>query len=229
MLVNPKAGYACAVADAHPLTLRSFPLADPPGASLELWLPGDPDDLVRLAQTDPAAPASDLLGFWATLWPCAITTAHLVSTTSLIDESTRILELGSGVGLAGLAAAARGAAVSLTDGDPSAIPLLNRNIAHNNFSDRCTAAAFRWEDAPDAAWQPDFILGCDVLYHPASHPLLAQLIRTINCTALLTDPQRPSAASAAATFREHGLRVWETTGPPAHGGCALRVLMVQPA
>jgi predicted nicotinamide N-methyase len=227
MLRVPKAGYASAVAEAPPFTIRSFPLADPPGASLELWLPGAPDDLVRLAQTDADAPASDLLAFWATLWPSAITTAHLVGTTNLIDSSTRILELGCGVGLAGLAAAARGATVTLTDGDPSAIPLLERNIAHNHLTDRCTGAVFRWEDPPDPSWQPELILGCDVLYQPASHPLLARLIRTLNCTALLTDPQRPSAASAASTFREHGLRVWETTAPPATGGCALRVLMVQ--
>ncbi len=226
--MNPKGGYACAVADAPPLTLRSFPLADPAGASLELWLPGAPDDIVRRAQTDPDAPASDLLGFWATLWPCAITTAHLVGTTGLIDGSTRILELGSGIGLAGLAAAKRGATVTLTDGDPAAIEPLQRNIAHNALAHRCTAAVFRWEDAPDPDWQPDLILGCDVLYQPASHPLLARLIRTLHCTALLTDPQRPSAAGAATIFREHGLRVWETTAPPAPGGCALRVLMVQP-
>ncbi|MFU8828264.1 MAG: class I SAM-dependent methyltransferase, partial [Phycisphaerales bacterium] len=179
------------------------------------------------AETDPHAPASDLLAFWATLWPSAITTAHLVGSTNLIESSTRILELGSGVGLAGLAATARGATVTLTDGDPSAIPLLERNIAHNGLADRCTAAVFRWEDPPDPLWQPDLILGCDVLYQPTSHPLLARLIRTLNCTALLTDPQRPSAASAASTFREHGLSVWETTAPPATGGCALRVLMVQ--
>lgn len=228
MLVNPRAGYASPVADAPPLSLRSFPLADPAGASLELWLPGDPDSLIRSAQSDPDAPASDLLAFWATLWPCAITTARLVGTTNLIDESTSILELGSGVGLAGLAAAKRGAAVTLTDGDPAAIELINRNIAHNALSDRCAAAVFRWEDPPDPAWHPDLILGCDVLYQPASHPLLARIIRSLGCTALLTDPQRPSAASAASTFREHGLRVWETTAPAATGGCALRVLMVQP-
>ncbi len=228
MLRIPKGGYACAVADAHPLTLRSFPLANPPGASLELWLPAAPDDLVRRAQTDPHSPASDLLAFWATLWPCAVTTAHLVVTTGLIDGSTRILELGSGVGLAGLAAAARGATVTLTDGDPAAVPILEQNIAHNHFADRCTAAAFRWEDPPDPSWRPDLILGCDVLYQPASQPLIARLIRMLNCTALMTDPQRPSAGVATAVFRDHGLRVWETTAPPAPGGCALRVLMVQP-
>ncbi|MFI4854049.1 MAG: class I SAM-dependent methyltransferase [Phycisphaerales bacterium JB065] len=215
------------MSDAPPLTLQRFPLASPPGESLELWLPSDPDDRVRRAQREDT-PGSDLLGFWATLWPAARTTAHLVGTTNLIDPSTRILELGCGVGLAGLAAAKRGATVTLTDGDPSAIDLLDRNIAHNDLTKRCTAAVFRWEDPPDPSWQPDLILGCDVLYHHASHPLLADLIRTLNCTALLTDPQRPSAAAATATFRDHGLSVWETTAPPAGGGCALRVLVVQP-
>jgi predicted nicotinamide N-methyase len=215
------------VSDAPQHTLHTFPLASPPGASLELWLPSNPDERVRRAQSE-AAPASDLLGFWATLWPAARTTAHLVGTTNLIDASTRILELGSGVGLAGLAAAKRGANVTLTDGDPAAIPLLQRNITHNDLAHRCTAGVFRWEDPPDPNWQPELILGCDVLYHPESHQLLARLIRTLNCTALLTDPQRPSAAGAATVFREHHLSVWETTAPPAAGGCALRVLMVQP-
>ncbi|MFG0293158.1 MAG: hypothetical protein ACF8MJ_08385, partial [Phycisphaerales bacterium JB050] len=74
------------MSDAPPLTLQRFPLASPPGESLELWLPSDPDDRVRRAQND-STPAADLLGFWATLWPAARTTAHLVGTTNLIDPS----------------------------------------------------------------------------------------------------------------------------------------------
>ncbi len=215
------------MSDAPQYTLHTFPLASPPGATIELLLTSNPDERVRRAQSE-AAPAADLLGFWATLWPAARTTANLVGTTNLIESSTRVLELGSGVGLAGLAAAKRGATVTLTDGDPAALDLLNRNISHNRLSDRCTAAVFRWEDPPDPSWQPDLILGCDLLYQPSAHPLLANLIRNLNCTALLTDPQRPSAAGAATVFREHHLSVWETTAPPTAGGCALRVLMVQP-
>lgn len=219
--------YACAVAEAPPLTLRSFPLDELAGGVLDLWLPDAPDELVRRAQRDVGGPASDLLAFWATLWPCAMTTAKLVGTTRLIDASMRILEIGSGVGLVGLCAAARGATVRLTDGDPAAVGLLERNIAQNGFGDRCDAAVYRWEDPPDGAWGPDLILGCDVLYDPASHGLVAELIATLGCSALLTDPQRPSAAGAAGVLRDHGLRVWETTAPAAGGGCAVRVLVVQ--
>ena len=223
-----KAGYAGRVPETPDLTLQSFPLITPPGAELRLWLPADPDDHVRRAQTERSGPSSDLLGFWATLWPAAITSAQLVGTTNLIDEGTSILEIGCGCGLVGLAAAMRGATVTLTDGDPAGVELTVRNISENALDDRCRAEVFRWEDPPDPAWQPDLLLGCDVLYDPKAHPLLARLIADLNCTALLTDPQRPSAAGASSIFRDHGLRVWETTAPPAPGGCALRVLMVQP-
>lgn len=75
------------------LTLRSFPLTSPPGAELRLWLPSDPDDHVRRAQTERSDPSSDLLGFWATLWPAAITSAHLVGTTNLIDEGLSLIHI----------------------------------------------------------------------------------------------------------------------------------------
>lgn len=222
------AGYAGRVPETPDLTLRSFPLTTPPGAELHLWLPSDPDDHVRRAQTATNQPGADLLGFWATLWPAAITSAHLVGTTSLIDDSTSVLEVGCGCGLVGLAAAMRGASVTLTDGDPAGIELTARNITENALDGRCRAEVFRWEDPPHPDWKPDLLLGCDVLYEPKAHPLLARLIADLNCTALLTDPQRPSAAGASSIFRDHGLRVWESTAPAAAGGCPLRVLMVQP-
>ena len=218
--------------DAAELTLRSFPLTAPAGADLRLWLPSDPDDRVRQAQAstgDTASTAADLLGFWATLWPAAITSAHLVGTTNLIDASTNILEVGCGCGLVGLAAAMRGASVTMTDGDPAGVELTRRNIEENGLADRCSAAVFRWEDPPDPAWQPDLLLGCDVLYEPSSHALLARLISGLGCTALLTDPQRPSAAGAADALRAAGLSVWDSTAPAIDTGCALRVLVAQPS
>ena len=97
----------------------------------------------------------------------------------------RVLDLGSGTGIVGLAAAASGACerVVLTD-LPSVVPLLQRNAEHNAAAVEATdilPLALAWDDTSAlrsvAAHGPfDLILGGDLLYRTqVVEPLLTAL------------------------------------------------------
>ena len=108
----------------------------------------------------------------------------------------RAVELGSGTGLVGLAAARLGADVCMTDQEDLLV-LMRRNAAANKDALRGNVVCQRldWTEPRPAvpphdmaalAAAPDAILASDVVYNPG---LVPHLVRTI--AALATPPHRP--------------------------------------
>ena len=181
--------------------------------SFVLLLPADPDavldepgliDRCRRTGEDP---------YWCTLWPAAATLAG----RALADPpaaGTRVLELGCGSALAGLAASAAGAVVTATDNHPRAVALAAANARVNGVP--MTAAPLDWRE-PDGPRFPR-ILGADLLYRVDLHAaLLAALEARLEPggTALLSDPGR---ASARDFFRAAGDAGWRVRLTDADGG-----------
>eukprot|EP00931_Biecheleriopsis_adriatica_P031981 TRINITY_DN18706_c0_g1_i1.p1 TRINITY_DN18706_c0_g1~~TRINITY_DN18706_c0_g1_i1.p1 ORF type:complete len:276 (-),score=53.85 TRINITY_DN18706_c0_g1_i1:131-937(-) len=129
--------------------------------------------------------SSDPMTTGSTVWDAALLLSmHLESQSSLVEKQ-RVLELGSGTGVAGLIARRLGASeVVLTD-LPSMLPLLETNIKLNfsGASDMAaiTARPLVWQDARQdsllaGGHEFDCVLMSDVLYHaPQYSPLLAVL------------------------------------------------------
>lgn len=177
--------------------------------------PADPDALVRAGE----ASSQPSPGYWAHLWPSAIMLAAHLARSSLIAPGVRVLEIGCGLGLCGIATAKRGAEVTLTDFNPDAVDAAARNALLNAVAVRCER--FDWNDAPPAHWDGvDLIIASDVLYGADGVRPIAQLVRRLGCPAMIADPLRPQSADAAAAFEREGLRVWST---PAEGG---RIMML---
>ena len=95
-------------------------------------------DLVLLRPRDAEALLSEeefsrdeFLPYWAELWPSATALARVVGARAL--RGARTLELGCGLGLVSLAAAAAGGRVTATDWAPDSITLLERNAARNGL------------------------------------------------------------------------------------------------
>ena len=89
------------------------------------------DTNALLDAIDPATFMEDeRLPYWAELWPSAIALARWVSRYPGL-EGKRVLELGCGLGLSGIAAAAAGARVTMTDYDEDALLFARFNAALN--------------------------------------------------------------------------------------------------
>jgi predicted nicotinamide N-methyase len=134
------------------------------GVGLDLLRPSSPEALI-----DEAAFADDeFLPYWAELWPAARALAEAVPEVS----GLRVVELGCGLGLPSLVAAAKGARVTGTDWSPDAIDLLRENASRNGLELRAEVRDWRepWNDRFDLA------LAADVLYERRNvEPVLERL------------------------------------------------------
>ena len=195
------------------------------GRHLSLLRPPDAEALL----SEEAFEREEFLPYWAELWPSGLALARLVAEREL--AGARVLELGCGLGLPGLAAALAGADVLATDWAPDAIALLRRNAERNGI--RLEAAEVSWTDpgplVERAPW--DLVLAADVLYERRNAaPLLDLLPRLVRHPGepvsplpsntvsqgrgsrpqgeiLVAEPGRPPAAAFLAAARER----WEVT------------------
>jgi predicted nicotinamide N-methyase len=160
------------------------------------------DELV--AEDDPD---DDRLPFWAELWPSGIALARAVAGEDLVGR--RVLELGCGLGLVSVAAAAAGASVLAVDRAPEAVAFTAANAARNGVALRTLVCAF---DQPEpllaeAPW--DLVLAADVLYERRNVPVLLWLLpRLVGATGevWLADPERPMSATFLAGVDAAGWR-----------------------
>lgn len=92
----------------------------------------------------------------------------------VFSRGGRVIELGCGLGMPGMACAALGANVVLTEVE-EVLEILERNVAANFGGDgpgSCKAAALRWEPvaaqvlAEDAGGAFDLVLCCDCVFEP---------------------------------------------------------------
>ena len=134
----------------------------------------------------------------STVWDAGIVlAAHVFAecrkaaskSTAPEEEAQRLLDLGSGTGIVGLAAAASGSfsSVVLTD-LPSVVPLLERNAAANaaeiGLATSVEALPLSWDDdgmLQSAAARGPFtmIVGGDLLYRPQVVPPLLHAIQAL--------------------------------------------------
>ena len=137
------------------------------GVALTLLRPDAPEDLID----EDAFADDEFLPYWAELWPAA----HALAAALPPVAGLRVVELGCGLGLPSLVAAARGADVTATDWAPDAVELLRRNAAANGLD--LTAEVRDWRLPWPARF--DLVLAADVLYERRNvEPLLDALRAT---------------------------------------------------
>lgn len=171
------------------------------GRQIELVLPADPEQVLHDALAAEAADTSGCDPYWGSLWPAALKTAELILQQNWPARMTA-LELGCGVGLAGVAALLAGHEVTFADHAADAVQIAQSNAVRNGFSE-IPALVFEWRDPPDR--QFDFLFASDVLYESASHgPLLSTLRKMLRPGGIvwIGDPGRPGARQ----FAEHARR-----------------------
>jgi predicted nicotinamide N-methyase len=134
------------------------------GRTLHLLVPPDPEALLDERAFDD----EEFLPYWAELWPSGLALASALAAA----RPARVLELGCGLGVPSLVAAARGADVTATDWAEDAIALLRENASRNGLALRAEVRDWR------APWREryDLALAADVLYERRNvEPVLARL------------------------------------------------------
>ena len=176
------------------------------GRPLTLVRPADPDRLLD----DPAVLAwnrrDDYMPYWAYLWPGAFLLAEAVAARSWTPGAAA-LEIGCGLGLAGLVALRAGLRVTFSDYDDAPLGFVRKSAEANG----ATATTFNtrrldWRDLPDERF--GVILGADVLYERRLVPLVANLLGALLAPgglALIADPYRVSAEGFAPAVAALGL------------------------
>eukprot|EP01079_Euglenida_sp_SAG-EU17-18_P000808 gene808-2544_t len=135
-------------------------------------------------------------------WDCSLVMARLLAMETLFPagswQGASVIELGAGLGIPGLAAAAMGARVVLTDLEAN-LPLLRENIALNwpdTAHPPVTATSLQWEDVSSAALGPAY--GCPA--PPFQVVLLSDLLFDDNGNRALASAARALADANTAVL-----------------------------
>jgi predicted nicotinamide N-methyase len=181
-------------------------------------------DQVEVVLREPSL-TEDKLGLKT--WTSSLLLARRLSSlhSYLPSEAFRVLELGAGTGLVGIAAACIWRTdVSLTD-LPDIVPNLQHNADYNteivqSFGGKTSVMSLDWSDAAHAPTsyhlQYPVILAADPLYSPAHPRLLAEtverwLLRTADARFIVELPLREGydqeRADLKARLRKIGLQV----------------------
>lgn len=129
--------------------------------------------------------------FWVKVWEAAIVLAdHLLHAG--LDPAASVLEIGSGMGIAGLLLGSCGHDVTITDFEPDALELLEMNVRHNRL-DNVRVQNLDWHQ-PGLDRKFDMICGSELIYNEASiEPVTALLdthLRTGGTVYLTHDVRR---------------------------------------
>ena len=143
--------------------------------------PGEPDRLLDDPLVRDWNRRDDYMPYWAYLWPGALLLAEVVAREPwpAVHEPrirSRALEIGCGVGLAGLVALSPGMHVCFSDYDLAPLHFVSQSARENGFdpSSFTTQASGLARAVSDETYP--LILGSDVLYERRLVPLVAGLL-----------------------------------------------------
>lgn len=187
------------------------------GVELTLLRPDEPEGLLD----EEAFAIDEFMPYWAELWPSSLALAGALPERL---AGVRVIELGCGLGVPSLVAAARGAEVTALDWADDAIGLLRENADRNGIELEAVTGDWR----TFSGWY-DLALGADLLYEARNGAALLRVLPLLSPEVLLADPGRPYArefferATNGWTVEELGDLVYRLTratraGRPARGG-----------
>lgn len=164
----------------------------------------DPDSLIDKLDTK-AFQEDERLPYWADIWASAIGLGvHFFDHP--ISPGETILELGCGLGVAGIAGARAGLRVHACDYEPDALAFAAHNALLNQVNSRMAFLLVDWRK-PCLTRQYQMIVGSDVIYEKPNHAPIADLVDEALApggTALFSDPNRRGAAEFVGLMTVRG-------------------------
>ncbi len=174
---------------------------------IQLTIPADPDELLQHVDQSEEGKQEEFDPYWGHLWPAARKMSELVSLFNW-NAGTRVLELGCGSGLIGIAALAAGMQVTFSDNQPDALQLAAYNATQNGFQNY-RLSLYDWFD-PSAIEPFPIVIASDVLYETRFHqPLLdvLQKVLTNQGEAWIADPGRSLLADFLQTAQKDHFQI----------------------
>jgi predicted nicotinamide N-methyase len=131
--------------------------------------------IVRLSAPENVSESEDRISFWWGLTASSINLANrIMNQENLLGK--KVLELGSGIGLTGIAALLRGAEITFSDYLPEALETAANNVNINGLSSEAVSfLVLDWEN-PVSIPSFDVILGAEIVYDYFFHGSLIGLM-----------------------------------------------------
>ena len=130
-------------------------------------------DEIILEQLESTNPNSAELPFWGKIWEASILLAAYLKAQPVMP-GRQILEIGTGLGVSGLFAAACGHDVTLSDHKEEILRFIRANVLLNNL-DNVSIINIDWTK-PAGEHRYDWIVGSEVVYHRATYDALVQFL-----------------------------------------------------
>jgi SAM-dependent methyltransferase len=167
--------------------------------------PAEPDLLLEHPAILTAFAADEYMPYWCDLWPASRMLAKAILHYEW-PTGLRALEVGCGLGMAGIAALRRGLAVTFSDYDATALRFAAANALRNGH-DQFELLPLNWHQPPQRTF--NLILGADLLYETrAIDPVVALLQQMLapQGVAWITDQDRTPAPLWRDALTQHGFQ-----------------------
>lgn len=156
--------------------------------------PADGDKLLDHPWCRSAYAADEYVPYWPTLWPSArmLAKAVLREDWGQYPQPVSVLEVGCGLGLAGVACLARGLDVTFSDVDVTATDFAARNARLNGFKTGFRTLPLDFRSPPDGE-RFTAVIGSDLMYEERLVDPLVELLDAVlepGGVCLIADPDR---------------------------------------
>ncbi|HBJ36689.1 MAG TPA: SAM-dependent methyltransferase [Planctomycetaceae bacterium] len=193
------------------------------GRSIEIATPTDPNELlIQACQRQESSTTGEdettlADPFWAQVWRSTAGLDAFLANRDL--RGVDVLELGCGTGVAGIAAALRGARVTFTDGATDPLLLLSLTLQRNRIA-RCGVRRLIFGNDVLPGKRFPLIIASDITYLQKCWPGLLQTLHShlgVGGEVLLGDPYRSTstefivwASQRRWTVQEHRTELSDT-------------------
>lgn len=142
--------------------------------TIRLTLPAVPDAFLDDPDVQKANRQNDYMPYWAYLWPASTTMGRLILEERW-PARLRTLEIGTGVGLVGIAGLNAGLDLTFSDYDLQSVESAQRNAAANGF-ENVPGWHLDWRNLDRDVPPFDLIIGCEVVYEAGNHPFVLNVL-----------------------------------------------------
>jgi len=175
------------------------------GQTFLLDRPSHSDRLLEHPAVLSASRVDDYMPYWADLWPAARMLAKVILRETW-TAGQDALEIGCGLGLAGIVGLSRGLRVTFSDYDNCALHFAARNARLNGF-DNFETRQIDWRFPPsDRRWP--ILFAADLVYEVRNIAPLVQFAKAVlspDGVCYLTDQDRLPAPVLRETLQTEGL------------------------